>query len=195
MKKEVPDLDWSIYNKNEEVRIDHLRTAQVRSLLCGLRDEIIPSWVVWEEGSETWRPARMVLPNLRGLDNAPAWPGYLPPDPSASVPRPKPAPEVMQIWSKQRATPRYNQSLEVQIDHGGRVLANRTVNISLGGMQLEKPLSEEINEAFHVIVRKGSDELHMRCRVVETTEDGERTRLFIDHCNRINILRDWILKE
>lgn len=200
MSRTVPDLNWSLYYKVDEVRLDDVRTDQVRAILCGLREEVLPYWMVWEEGTETWRPARFVLPNLRGLEIARPWAETVPAgapsgafDPNSGLHEIDPVTEAGPI--KQRVSPRYNQTLEVVLDLDGKLLRNRTVNISMGGMLLEAPIPSGPRGPFNLIVRKDGDELHMRCRLIATRGEAAGTRLFIDHCNKLSVLRRWILEK
>lgn len=196
----VPDLTWSIYYKVDEVRLDGVRTDQVRAILCGMREEVLPFWMVWEEGTETWRPARTIMPNLRGLETAAPWPA-LPPAQALAAPTDPSSRGLFEIdpiaaptsSSKQRGSPRQNQSLEVVLDLNGKLVTTRTVNISLGGMLLETALPHEPKTPFSVVVKKDGEELHMRCRLLPSSED--KPRLFIDHCNKLSLLRSWILSK
>ncbi|MES2964292.1 MAG: PilZ domain-containing protein, partial [Bdellovibrionota bacterium] len=95
----------------------------------------------------------------------------------------------------ERANPRFLLNLKVFINVEGRVITNTTVNISVGGMKLRHALPADLGGSFDVTLIRGNLELSMRCRAMKNAEEKEVTRLLIEHCNRLDVLRTWLVRD
>ncbi len=93
-----------------------------------------------------------------------------------------------------RMSPRFMISFKVFITYNGRVMKNETVNVSVGGMKLKTPLDIDAKGSVEVMLMHDGKELNMRCKILK--DEGAASgasRLFIEKCNRMDILRTWIL--
>lgn len=75
---------------------------------------------------------------------------------------------------------RFEKSFEVRLIHGSQVYNNRTVNISLKGMQLQQPIPAGLPRYFNVEVRKGDKVVQVVCSVVRTADGVPADRLKIE---------------
>ncbi|MEK7356519.1 MAG: hypothetical protein AAB250_08720, partial [Bdellovibrionota bacterium] len=57
------------------------------------------------------------------------------------------------------------------------------------------PLPANLTGSFDVTLIKGSVELSMRCRAVKSEQETEITRLLIEKCNRMDLLRTWLVRD
>ena len=96
---------------------------------------------------------------------------------------------------ERRANSRIQLPIKVFLHIDGSVIKNETIDISLGGMKLKTPIAKAPKTSFDVTMLHQGTELALRCRLL--TNDGEPTksRLFIEKCNRIEILRSWIVEQ
>jgi hypothetical protein len=97
-----------------------------------------------------------------------------------------------------RTSPRFLIAFQIFLTYNGRVLKNETINISVGGMRLKKPLDVDAEGSVEVTMLNQGKELNMQCKILK--DEGApgsapvgASRLFIEKCNRMDILRAWIL--
>ena len=210
----MKDCFWSLYNSVDDVRIDGIRTPQLAALLRTLDHRLVSEWLTWQEGTTEWKRASEAIAELK-IAVAPP-----PPSPSTNEltidpeseekvaaehsflrhevdetdiidPSDQPA-NGAKGTSDGRQNPRFDMKLKVFLSVGAKVLANETVNISVGGMKLAHPLPADLSGIHDVTLVNGPTELGLRCRVLKGAHETEPTRLLIEHCNRMDILREWI---
>lgn len=95
---------------------------------------------------------------------------------------------------ERRANNRFNVPIKVFIHIEGSVLKNETSDVSLGGMRLKTPIGKEPKGSFDVTMLHQGTELALRCRLLADEGESPKSRLFIEKCNRIEILRSWIIE-
>jgi PilZ domain len=95
---------------------------------------------------------------------------------------------------ERRANNRIQLPIKVFLHIDGSVIKNETVDVSLGGMKLKNPIGKEPKSSFDVTMLHQGVELALRCRLLTNEEEPLKSRLFIEKCNRIEILRSWIIE-
>jgi hypothetical protein len=220
------DCFWSLYNTADEVRVDGLRTVQMKALLRGLSPLALSEWLVWQEGTQEWRKATdlneiIEKSSADGKISAPIAPVSIEnattfattvdlsdpktkgsalknagveisaaPAPTALGPKPgdeNPAP------SRNRLHRRFLLNVKAFVTFQGRVFPNETLDVSVAGMKLKTALPAEITGSFSVSLVKDTQELTLRCCVVKSETGPKKSRLLIESCNRMDVLRTWIL--
>lgn len=200
----VKDCYWSLYNVVDDTRVDGLRTAQLKSLMRTIARSSLDEWLVWEEDTPDWKRASEVVELLIGPPpsetTATKTAKVDAPDPTEKIP-PKNVllhetdqDEIPQgpVPADERKNPRFLVAFKVFINVEGRVLTNTTVNVSVGGMKLRHPLPNDLLGSFDVTLINGPVELGMRCRALKNHNEKDVTRLLIEHCNRLDLLRTWL---
>lgn len=208
------DCFWSLYNSAEEVRIDGLRTIQIQALLKCLTRTSLDEWMLWQEGTDYWRPAAEVhneLQKTANLFTAPPRPPPLGGKPQKAEQQKKlsyeedpdaesqislvtgESPREQSNAMDKRLNPRFILRLKIQIMIGGRVHSNETINISLGGIKLKSPLPEGTKGQLDVKVINGMHEMVLRCRTLQGKGEEQVTRLLIEAVPKPDVFRSWIL--
>lgn len=95
---------------------------------------------------------------------------------------------------ERRANNRFAVPIKVFLHIDGSVLKNETVDVSLGGMRLKNAVGKVPKGSFDVTMLHQGTELALRCRLLATEGELPKFRLFIEKCNRIEILRSWIVE-
>lgn len=192
----APPLDvfWSLYQSQDQVRIDGLRLVQVHTLLRSFSYEDLDHWFAWFEGSPDWVP----LSELTELLNASGHIYQLPPIP----PRPPRNPNELDLRTEKtitrnlmrdgRVIPRFQMSIDATVDYKGKLVRTQTVDISLAGMKIKDPLPFPTDSIVIVTLNHRHLELVMRCRIVDA-EPAPKHRLMIEKCHRMDLLRAWIV--
>lgn len=93
-----------------------------------------------------------------------------------------------------RKSTRYRRRLDAEIEWGDKVIKTKTVDLSLGGCQLDRPLPADLAKR-HVKIRlaRGRDRLEAFCQVVFDTSGQATTRLRFLDVDRIDLLRSWLI--
>ncbi len=110
----------------------------------------------------------------------------------ALVEAPMPDTAVPLKQQERRANNRFQVPIKVFLHIEGGVIKNETADVSLGGMRLKNPVLKEAKGSFDVTMLHQGTELALRCRLVASEGEVPKCRLFIEKCNRIEILRSWI---
>lgn len=208
------DCFWSLYNSAEEVRIDGLRTIQIQALLRCLTRTSLDEWMLWQEGTDYWRPASEVHAELQktsGLFNVPPRPPPVgqskaekvehirkiayeeDPESQSQISLISPANPREQNAMDKRINPRFILRLGVQITIGGKLHTNETINISMGGIKLKQPLPEGTKGVLDVKIVNGPHEMVLRCRTLQAKNEEQVTRLLIEGIPKPDVFRAWIL--
>jgi hypothetical protein len=94
---------------------------------------------------------------------------------------------------ERRANTRFLVPMKLFLHIDGGVAKNETEDISLSGMKLKSPLQKEPKGSFDVTLLYQGTELALKCKLISSADDEPRTRLMIEKCNRIDVLRGWII--
>lgn len=212
----LPDCFWSLYNTTDEIRVDGLRTLQIQALLRCLARSSIQEWLVWQEGTSNWTHASEILERIDGYKASHRLPPTPPPvnsktqgpfidlrdatnvfPPSGKTDGSEeddaPSGAASNLPSDQRTTPRFELQLKAFINFNGRMIPNETANISVGGLKFRDPLPNEIENVFDVTLMNQGIELVLRCHGIQAKDEPTLTRAMIQSCNRMDILRMWIV--
>jgi hypothetical protein len=200
----MTDCFWSVYNADDEVRIDGLRTVQVQSLLKTLSGPSggIDAWLVWQEGTEEWKPAKVVHSTLVKETTL----KKMPPIPPA-VKGPNKLTEETAIFKSNsideltagdsdldsRMSPRFLRKLGVTVLLNGQTLANETVNVSVTGLKLKHPLPKDAPSIVNLKLHRDGHTLELICRRLRQGNERSLDRLMIESCTKADVLRSWIL--
>lgn len=197
----LPDCFWSLYNTTDEIRVDGLRTLQIQALLRCFARSSIQEWLVWQEGTANWQNASEVLeqiddytqkgPFIDIQDPAKVFPPSRKTDGSEEDESQDQG--LIKRPSDQRTTPRFDLQLKAFVNFKGRMIPNETVNISVGGIKFRNPLPDEIENVFDVTLMNQGIELVIRCHGIQAKGEPTLTRAMIQSCNRMDILRMWIV--
>jgi len=206
------DCFWSLYNSAEQVRIDGLRTIQIQALLKCLNRTSLEEWMLWQEGTNFWRPANEVHAELErsgGMFNVPPSPppvgardGKAEPagrlqfeedlSGDSQISLASPGPREGSAVDK-RLNPRFVLRLRVQIVVGGKKHENETLNISMGGIKLKHPIPDSMRGVLDVKIINGDHEMVLRCRTLLHKDEEHVTRLLIEAVPKPDVFRAWIL--
>ena len=95
---------------------------------------------------------------------------------------------------ERRTNSRFQVPIKLFLNIDGSVIKNETTDISMGGMRLKTPLAKEPKGSFDVTMLHQGTELALRCRLLCNEGELPKSRLMIEKCNRIEILRTWIVE-
>lgn len=110
------------------------------------------------------------------------------------VETPMPKAEAPLKVEERRANSRVHVPIKLFLHIEGSVVKNETSDVSMGGMKLKVPLTKEPKTSFDVTMLHQGTELALRCRLVANEGELPKSRLLIEKCNRIEILRSWIVE-
>lgn len=82
--------------------------------------------------------------------------------------------------AEERNNFRFQKVFDVRISHGAQTYNNKTVNISLKGMQLQSPLPSGLPRYVNVEIRKGEKSIQVVCSVVRMPNGVPADRLRIE---------------
>jgi len=192
------DRPWSLYNKFEKLRIDDLRTDQVRTILLSIATRRIPDWYACRQGDINWQPLEEVpdfyeeVRELKG-DRDPAKPLI-----KAKERRPmfedfggaEGASNITienEPSMERRSARRYERQLTFRAFAGGVPFVAKTLDISMSGFSLESPLPTQLANKFEADLELNGKILRVTCEKVGPS------KVRIINANSWDLLRQWLV--
>ncbi|MGE4130061.1 MAG: PilZ domain-containing protein [Bdellovibrionales bacterium] len=192
---------WSLFNKVERLRIDDLRTAQVKIILLAIPTRKMKDWVACRSGEIHWRSLRDIA---EFCDDVQAIKG------EATVMRPaageaksarrplfedpplemESAPTLMvekQTVKERRSARRYNRQLEFAIQIGENAFSCETVDLSMNGLSLAEDLPDWVPPIFRAHLAHNEQVSKIRCERVNSIQ------LKILEAESWDLIRRWLV--
>lgn len=93
-----------------------------------------------------------------------------------------------------RKSTRYRRRVSAEVEIGDKVMRAKTIDLSLGGCQLDLPLPESLTKK-HVRMRliKGKDKIEAYCQIVFDITGKPTNRFRFLDVDRIDLLRTWLV--
>jgi hypothetical protein len=196
---------WSMYNKEEKLRIDDLRVDQVKTILLAIPTSKIGDWYACREGDMSWQSLADVpdfyeeAMTSKGKDPHLAAKPLGPPAAKAQAPR-RPlfedvddaADTTLQmeaVQTKERRTARrYVRNLKFRLSGTtGLKFDCETADISMGGVSLKENLPEQTPKSFKAELSLDGDSVRILCNKISGTA------VKILEADKWDVLRNWIV--
>lgn len=201
---------WSMYNKEEKLRIDDLRLDQVRTILLAIPADKMPNWYACQEGDLRWQLITEIadfyedVRAAKGESFLPAAKEETTTDVEGTA---KPAPQrrplfedppkemtgehtlaMEEVHTKERRTARrYVRNLLFRVEHGGESFESETVDISMSGLSLKAALPPGLTKTFRAeLCLNGSAVKVLVSKVSET-------KLKLMEAEAWHVIRQWIV--
>lgn len=199
---------WSLYNKEEKLRIDDLRIDQVRTILLAIPSSRIRDWYACKEGDLHWQAIgevpefyedAMAVKGTSEPAKQDTETAEKPSAPAKAVRRPlfEDAPaggefettlQVESVPTKERRTARrYVRNLEFKVTVPGTNFKCDTLDISMSGVSLKENLPASLPKSFRA-------ELSLSGSVVKihVNRITDNTLKFVE-ADAWDVLRQWIV--
>lgn len=197
---------WSLYNKEEKLRIDDLKPEHVRIILLAIPTSQMTDWYACQEGDVHWQPMGAIpefyedVRQIKGkMSEAPPKQDPLAaPHPVARRPLFEDAPadmmktdptlQVENSKTKERRTARrYMRNLDFKLVQDSNVFACETVDVSMSGLSLERELPSWAAQKFKAELSLNKQTVKIRCLKVSDT------KLKITDADAWDVIRKWIV--
>ena len=195
------DIHWSFLHEGSGRQVDGLSLAQATFVYSVIPRSERKFYLVWHQGLPEWErledckyfveedphPAF----DFSELDTATAAESVLK---SLDLKTAKPQDN---FEAEKRGTKRFAKMYKVEIRLAdNKVFASRTVDISLGGMQLKDALPLELSKTFEVVLsRMNGTSLKIFCSMIRIPKSTTPTkRLRIIGTNQEGMFRNWLLE-
>lgn len=198
---------WSIFHSKGGNQLDGLRTDQVEAVFSALPKLMHKEWLIWRDGFEDWKPFEdfpQLMISLRKVD---AKGPEAPPPPSSKVVGKKSSflgmqdshtehlskNSIQQVFEEEGQTGdlslvtvgniedrnnfRFEKKYAIRIFDGDHVYENKTVNISLKGMQLQNPLPQGLPQYINVEIIYQDQIVPVVCSEIRGQANEPVTRL------------------
>lgn len=194
---------WSLYNKEEKLRIDDLRIDQVKTILLAIPTAKIGEWYACQEGDLHWQSLSDVpdfheeAVAIKGKDPILKLTGT-----DGSAPARQPSPrrplfedvdmaggtlEIEAVQTKERRTARrYVRNLKFKIG-GDKKFSCATADISMSGVSLKDKLPPGLGKNFKAELSLEGSKIKVLCSKVSDTT------VKILECDGWDVLRNWIV--
>ncbi len=218
------DFSWSLFNSKSEVQIDGLNSTQTKTIVSSIMPQDLPNWMAWREGLKEWLPVSdfTELFEQTALKKIPPMPPKSknqktkPPATQQTIeideettkmnPVKSYAPSegeldqthlLIQQYSKAdaRNTARFEKSYPVVVRFDRVKCECVTVNVSRGGMKLDRLLPAEACGANIIVeITRRDVMLTLFCQAIpEATQIGV-SRLMISKTSDDELFRAWLLE-
>jgi hypothetical protein len=204
---------WSLYNKEEKLRIDDLKSEHVRIILLAIPTVRMSDWYACQEGDVHWQPIGEIpefyedVRQLKGKNAADAKVYQAPVEeksqpfvPKSQVRRPlfEDAPEGLNDTGKtlqvdlartkeRRTTRRYTRQLMFKVSKNGKKFECETEDISMAGVSLLSPLPDWLPNSFKAELHFNKSKVKVMCARVSATQ-----LKFVD-AESWDVIRSWIV--
>ncbi len=198
---------WSLYNKEEKLRIDDLKPEHVRIILLAIPTARMGDWYACMEGDVHWQPIGSIpefyedVRQMKGKpDDMPSTSRHDPPAAPPQAPRrplfedapvdlkTDPTLQVDSSRTKERRTARrYARHLNFKIAQDGKVFACETLDVSMSGMSLERELPDWVGKTFKAELNLNKTTVWVKCTRVS------ETKLKITDSDSWDVIRQWIV--
>lgn len=200
---------WSLYNKEEKLRIDDLKPEHVRIILLAIPTSRMGDWYACLEGDVHWQPISSIpefYEDVRQIKGKPADHAAPPKQDPMAAPVAAPrrplfedAPEDMMktdptlqvenLKTKERRTARrYNRMLNFRINEGaGKIFDCETVDVSMNGLSLERDLPDWVGKHFQAELSLNNRTVKIKCTKVSAD------KLKLVDADAWDVLRKWIV--
>jgi hypothetical protein len=202
---------WSLYNKEEKLRIDDLRVDQVRTILLAIPNSKVGEWYACREGDLHWQSLADVpdfyddaaaskghettapteSPGSRPKDNTPSTTKVSPPRrPLFEDGAPLDAETTLQVESvptkERRTARRYVRNLNFRL-LGTQKFECATADVSMGGISLKENLPAGTPKSFRAELSMNGSTLRILANKVSDS------KVKILEADSWEVLRNWIV--
>ncbi len=218
------DYSWSLFNSKSEVQIDGLNSVQIKAIVSSIAPLDLPHWMAWHEGLKEWSPVSdfTELFGHTALKKIPPTPpkSKVPKTKSKSG---DPAPEMDEETTKMnpvksyvpadgeldqvnlliqqysnadaRNTARFEKSYPVVVRFDRVKCEAVTVNISRGGLKLDRLLPAEACGANIIVeITRRDVTLTLFCQAIPEPKQIGVCRLMISKTSDDELMRGWLLE-
>lgn len=198
---------WSLYNKEEKLRIDDLKSEHVRIILLAIPTAQMTNWYACQEGDLRWQAVGDIpefYEDVRQIKGT----GALPPpkeeteespqrkeDPRRPLfedsPDDSPSNPTLQVdfnsTKERRTARRYPRKLMFKVLQGGKSFQSETVDVSMSGLSIEQQLPNWIPKTFHAELELNKTNIRVLCTRVN------ESKLKIMESDSWDVIRKWIV--
>jgi len=188
----------------EKKLVNNLRTDQVEVVIEVLSKAQMAEWFVWREGLPSWAPlTEFSLLAQAALTSASV--ASTPPIPVQAPKKPLTPPArvyeeslpnlslINEGMNEDRDHSRFIKVADIRIVSNDRIYSNKTVDISLKGMQVKEPLPSGLPHFFSVELKLNGRAITVICSEVKNADGSPSTRLKIEKNEHVQLLRTSLL--
>lgn len=205
---------WSLFNKEDKLRIDDLTIEQVRTILLAIPSARMKDWYACRESEVHWQNLTEIsefyedVRNNKGnsyLEEAKPEVTAQVLRPTADGDRPKsmrrplfeevpmdggqtaPTLAIESVQTKERRSARrYQRKLIFRLKTGKTVFESPTIDVSMSGLSLENPLPPGLTKNFRAEISCNGNSMHVVCSKVSDNQ------LRLIEAEAWDVLRQWI---
>ena len=195
---------WSLYYFPERIQIDELTFGQVKLLIKTFPASEFKHWMVWVEEHQIWKSLGENLEQAEETTNV-GGSGAIAPAP----PRTKPEDEMQEAeeheepstsgastaLKNRRLTTRFSKRYQVFAEVHGKVVSNRTIDISASGMRLEHGFALKDKKPFIVTLVKDRDKSTIVMICEPAGQGPTYTSLKITKLAKKDLFHAWLSEE
>lgn len=192
---------WSLFNKEDKLRIDDLTVEQVRTILLAIPSANMRDWFACREGDVNWQALVDISEFYEDVRVAKGT-SYLETEkPTAASPTPARRPlfedppeqpteatlQVEAITTKERRSARrFSRRLTFRVFLGSKKFECSTVDVSMGGFSISEPLPEGLGKNFRAELSFSGVDMNVLCSQVSEKQ------LKLLEAEAWDVLRQWI---
>lgn len=197
--------NWSLFNKEEKLRIDDLCVEQIRTILLAVPSSRMASWFAWRDGDMSWQniadfpeffedariSKEIVHAPIKSVDNRRPIFEEAPPQTETDI-------EEIRIETglglqnfkvkERRSARRYPRNLTFHVDlTTGGIFECGTEDISVSGISLDTVMPSSLPKTFSAALRWNEIQIKILCNKV-----NERSVKILETSNW-ELLKQWLV--
>jgi len=191
---------WSLFNKEDKLRIDDLTVEQVRTILLAIPSANMRDWFACREGDVNWQ-ALVDISEFYEDVRAAKGSSYLDAGKPAAAPPPTRRPlfedppeqpteatlQVEAIHTKERRSARrFSRRLTFRVYLGNKKFECSTIDVSMGGFSITEALPDGLGKNFRAELSYSGVDMNVLCSQI-----GDK-QLKLLEAEAWDVLRQWI---
>jgi hypothetical protein len=190
---------WSLYNKEEKLRIDDLKAEQVRTILLSIPTAKISLWYACKENDVHWQPLSAIaefhedvnvirgesIPDSKPVPDKPPRRPLFEEAPGGNTETTLLVDSVQ--TSERRSARRYRRKLNLIVINGGQSFNCETLDISMGGISLSKDLPTWVPNIFKAELDLNQNRVSVICSKVSSST------VKLKEAESWDLIRQWIV--
>lgn len=178
---------WSLFNKEERLRVDDLTVDQVKVILLSISARRLHEWYACQEGQNHWLPITSIK-EFKDKEEVTATETI--PIKAAVGADGLTDPTLLVDFSatkERRSARRYTRKLGFRVQMGPNTYLSQTVDVSMNGLSLETELPPWVPRSFQAQLSLNQEAISINCEKV-----GPK-KLKITGSESWDLIRRWIV--
>ena len=199
---------WSLFDQIEQHQVDELSIYDVHTILRSVVPRRRKDWLAWRVGESQWKsisefaelkifqmtppPPSQLVNNFSEITKTASRISHnmFNPETTSELNEAIPLDMDESTGSDRRSLSRFTREFEVKVQESTKTFETTTIDVSLDGLHLKKPVPSWAGSVFKLTLEKSGEKVELICELIKGKKS---TALKIKENNQLDLYRKWIL--